>query len=171
MSCTEIWKTIRTQHTFIRVSFTDKWKLISTLCRLGTLTIVGMISIEPYTRGPCMTVLPAVTTGRTSKVSIQELKTREAAITVHGTPVTLGCTYQLLNFLINTRKLTLQPSLSGSTTRPVTRPWTQWVKRLPVWVKVCTYVVWVCNSLLLYTAYIQGVPGGMCQTSGGCSLC
>jgi hypothetical protein len=153
MSCTEIWKTIRTQHTFIRVSFTDKWKLISKLCRLGTLTIVGIISIEPYTRGPCMTVLPAVTTSRTSKVSIQELKTRDAAVTVHGTAVTLGAH---LNFLTHTRELTLQPSLSGSTTRPVTRPRTQWVKRLPVWVKVCTYVVWVYNALLyMHCVYIS----------------
>jgi len=23
----------------------------------------------------------------------------------------------------------------------------------------------------IYIFYIQGVPGGMCQTSGGCSLC
>jgi len=36
---------------------------------------------------------------------------------------------------------------------PVARPWTQLLQRLQVRV------------------YIQGVPGGMCQTSGGCSLC
>ena len=48
---------------------------IVTLCRLSTLTIVGMIPIEPYTGGSCMTVLLVETSGRTSKVSIQELKT------------------------------------------------------------------------------------------------
>jgi hypothetical protein len=28
-----------------------------------------------------------------------------------------------------------------------------------------------CYEWHIYTVYIQGVPGGMCQTSGGCSLC
>ena len=25
--------------------------------------------------------------------------------------------------------------------------------------------------VIIYILYIQGVPGGMCNTSGGCSLC
>jgi hypothetical protein len=31
----------------------------------------------------------------------------------------------------------------------------------------------LCINTILYdvSIYIQGVPGGMCQTSGGCSLC
>jgi hypothetical protein len=39
-------------------------------------------------------------------------------------------------------------------------------------------IVFVFNAQLLryiltiaHNSYIQGVPGGMCQTSGGCSLC
>jgi len=36
---------------------------------------------------------------------------------------------------------------------------------------VCVYVcMYVCVCGCIYV-YIQGVPGGMCQTSGGCSLC
>jgi len=57
--------------------------------------------------------------------------------------------------------------------------------------KTCTYVeskfktpyyIWfshtpstkstsTCRSKWFYVLYIQGVPGGMCQTSGECSLC
>jgi hypothetical protein len=43
-------------------------------------------------------------------------------------------------------------------TRPVARPWTRWLQRLPL--------------RMQYTHIrIQNVPGGMCQTSGDCSLC
>ena len=37
-------------------------------------------------------------------------------------------------------------------------------------VKCMCVCVCVCVYIYIYT-YIQGVPGGMCQTSGGCSLC
>ena len=37
--------------------------------------------------------------------------------------------------------------------------------------EVCMYVcMCVCIYIYIYT-HIQGVPGGMCQTSGECSLC
>jgi len=31
--------------------------------------------------------------------------------------------------------------------------------------------VLLINEVMFLSSYIQGVPGGMCQTSGGCSLC
>jgi len=33
--------------------------------------------------------------------------------------------------------------------------------------------LFLCNQYFMLMEYlhIQGVPGGMCQTSGGCSLC
>jgi len=34
-----------------------------------------------------------------------------------------------------------------------------------MWAYICIYM-YVCKPM-----YIQGVPGGMFQTSGGCSLC
>jgi len=38
-----------------------------------------------------------------------------------------------------------------------------------------TFIFMLKHSVKLrryvYNIYIQGVPGGMCQTSGGCSLC
>jgi len=39
---------------------------------------------------------------------------------------------------------------------------------------VCEYLfiyVYVCVYITYVYAHIQGVPGGMCQTSGECSLC
>jgi hypothetical protein len=37
-------------------------------------------------------------------------------------------------------------------------------------VGVCGCTVYICVCVF-ERIYIQGVPGGMCQTSGGCSLC
>jgi len=34
--------------------------------------------------------------------------------------------------------------------------------------RACVCGVFVCAYIYIYT---QGVPGGMCQTLGGCSLC
>ena len=39
-------------------------------------------------------------------------------------------------------------------------------------VAISTLMVKIFHLMLvLFYIYIQGVPGGMCQTSGGCSLC
>ena len=36
----------------------------------------------------------------------------------------------------------------------------------------CTSCACIMSDIYFYhSSYIQGVPGGMCQTSGGCSLC
>ena len=48
------------------------------------------------------------------------------------------------------------------------------VNGLKLHISVCVWVVCVCVCMCVYLCvfiYIQGVPGGMCQTSGGCSLC
>jgi len=45
-------------------------------------------------------------------------------------------------------------------------------KSLTVWVILRPTLVQKCwrSTGWYYSLYIQGVPGGMCQTSGGCSL-
>jgi hypothetical protein len=42
---------------------------------------------------------------------------------------------------------------------------------VPRTIPISRQMFWMSNKPAHRTHYIQGVPGGMCQTSGGCSLC